>query len=154
MRNTTKHLGAMLLSLCAIFSTSCDNGEWSHYSAVGGLTCAIIYPRRLVVEGRKYRLSNSDEDLRECVGEFYGYAVNASDLEKWKEYDGNEDIIYAIDYENNIACTCTYEEGEGLVDRFMLFTVKDSTDLALYDYIHYNRCVLVNEPEKSPASND
>ena len=121
---------------------------------IDGLVCTIVRPSGLVVEGRKYELRRSDEDLRECVGEFYGYAVNASDLEKWKEYDGNEDIIYAIDYEDSIVCTCAYGEGEGLVGRFQLFTMKDSTDLALYDYLRYNRCVLVDTPEKSPASND
>ena len=148
-----KRLSAALLALCVVFATACDNGEWSQYSAIDGLVCTIVHPRRLVVDGLKYRLSNRDENLWECVGEFYGYAVNASDLEKWKEYDGNEDIIYAIDYENDIVCTCTYGEGDGLVDRFMLFTMKDSADLALYDYLRYTRFVLADEPEKSPASN-
>ena len=144
MKNKFKHAGAVFLSLCALMSTSCDNGPWGKsdlYKPIG--TASGYYPEEFVTEGKTYRPNALAEVTEECIDKFYGYLVNEFQLEKVKEFETDESVIYIVDPNNSVV-------GGGLPDhisRLSVYTIKNSSDLALYLKPIYIQCVL-EEPDK------
>lgn len=62
------------------------------------------------------------------ISNFFGYFINLEDLEKWREVDNSNDIIYVIDNNNSIF---NYDFDEKLTNRFELFLTHNQNEIAL-----------------------
>ena len=87
-------------------------------------------PTSFIFENKRYISSNVD--LNYCEKVKIGWLVNYEDLAKWKTLDNNDNIYYAISYENAI-----YRNVQDpiLKNRFELCLVKGHDEyLAVLDY--------------------
>lgn len=67
----------------------------------------------------------------ENLNVFLGYLINFNDLEKWKDFDNNSNIVYAFDYNN---CIIRIDYENKLTNRFELF----------YDGLDYKSLAVKN----------
>jgi len=63
------------------------------------------------------------------IYKFIGYLVNECDLEKWKEYDNNDNYIYAYDKNNNLQSNCAYDVSE--YDRFRMYSINNLEEIGV-----------------------
>lgn len=67
----------------------------------------------------------------ENLNVFLGYLINFNDLEKWKDFDNDSNIVYAFDYNN---CIIRIDYENKLTNRFELF----------YDGLDYKSLAVKN----------
>ncbi len=68
------------------------------------------------------------------ITSFFGYFINEEDLNKWKEIDKSDDIVYVIDTNNSIY---NYDLTGEFTNRFELFLTKNSNEIALQAHGSY-----------------
>ena len=149
MKNGFKKICMTFLSLFAVASAGCDNGPWGSSYSVGHLIAMAYYPPEFVTEGRKYRQSG-DGSVKvplESVDEFYAYLTNEFEYERVKEHFNDDSIRYIVDPTNNVCGRGT----DDIVGCLEVYTVKDSTDLAVFVTAYYVQFVLV-ESDGTDAS--
>ena len=87
----------------------------------------IFYAAALVTEfeyeGKKY-VSTYEYDSENEFDCFFGYFINASDLEKWQNYDQDDNVVYLLDSHNGLY-RATIDK---LVNRFEIYSMEGNTD--------------------------
>lgn len=79
-----------------------------------------------VHEGKKYVETDECDENNEfnC---FFGYLINAEDLEKWQNYDRDDSLIYVIVSHNGLYNKA--DDGSGrLANRFEIYSMEGNTD--------------------------
>lgn len=92
------------------------------------------FPDTLVLDGVEYELYEgygSGTMPASEVTDFFGYWINAEDLEKWQEYDGDEDIVYVIQEDNSLYHVDSSGE---LSDRFDLYWTVNEGQIAVREF--------------------
>lgn len=69
------------------------------------------------------------------ITSFFGYFINEEDLNKWKEIDQSDDIVYVIDTNNSIY---NYDVTGKFTNRFGLFLTKNPDEIALQRHGNYS----------------
>lgn len=124
---------------CFAFVSACSSDPYWDRSVIQR-PCNGFYALEFTVEGKFYRVDSYVEVPDQDVGSFYAYLINVKDEEKWREYNNDDAILYIIDERNNNAGGCG-----PLPDRWMVYTMKDSVDLALDLCNWYIRCLYLGE---------
>lgn len=86
-------------------------------------------PNTFIFQEKEYFEDRENKDTNFIV--FLGYLINFKDLDKWKEFDNNPDLLYAFDYGNS---TYRLDYENKLTNRFEIFyNGTDFENLALKD---------------------
>ena len=99
--------------------------------------CINAIPGAFVFCDKEYHASNHEKVTEADVGPLFGYFVNARDLDYWRSYDGDGSLNYVVDDSNHIKRS---DLGEFFADRYELFYINESENLALFvvpSYIVY-----------------
>lgn len=84
-------------------------------------------PNSFTFQEKEYFIDRENKDA--SLVTFLGYLINYNDLDKWKDYDNNPDLLYAFDYGNSLL-RIDYENK--LSNRFEIFyNGKDFEKLAI-----------------------
>ena len=87
-------------------------------------------PNSFTFQEKEYFIDRENKDT--SLVTFLGYLINYNDLDKWKDYDNNPDLLYAFDYGNSLF-RIDYENK--LSNRFEVFyNGKDFEKLAIKDF--------------------
>lgn len=80
------------------------------------------YPNNFVCYDKEYVVANNESSYS---GNFeqIGWLINNKDLDKWKDIDKDENIVYAVSMENAVE---RYSVDENLKDRWQLFGKKSN----------------------------
>lgn len=80
------------------------------------------YPNNFVCYDKEYVKANNESSY---YGDFeqIGWLINNKDLDKWKDIDKDENIVYAVSMENSVE---RYSVVENLKDRWQLFGMKSN----------------------------
>lgn len=133
--------GLLILPLAVLMISAIGGCNDSESSSASLDLHVYTLPGTLVFDGLKYVCDSFSEYVPTSeIGDFIGYWINAEDLEKWQEYDGDEDIVYIVQ-EDNILHHFSYT-GE-LSDRFELYWTVNEGEIAVHawseDFLSYQR---------------
>lgn len=133
--------GLLILPLAVLMISALGGCDDSGSSSASLDLHAYTVPIALVYDGVEYVCDSFSEYVPTSeIGDFIGYWINAEDLEKWQEYDGDEDIVYVVQ-EDNILHHFSYT-GE-LSDRFELYWTVNEGEIAVHvwpeDFLSYQR---------------
>lgn len=93
----------------------------------------LIYclPQEFYYDGMYYEMETGIRLEDSDITDFFGYFINLEDLEKWKEKENSNDIIYVIDNDNSIY---HYDLTGELANRFELYSTHNENEIALKAY--------------------
>ncbi|MCM1131779.1 MAG: hypothetical protein NC310_08770 [Roseburia sp.] len=81
-------------------------------------------------EGKKF-ISTDIRDSKNEFDCFFGYLINAEDLEKWQDYDHDDSLIYVLDTHNSlyrVDITGKY------TNRFEIYSMDNNADALAISY--------------------
>ena len=108
-------------------STSSNTNDGSNSSET---MLVSSLPNSFTFQEKEYFIDRENKDT--SLVTFLGYLINYNDLDKWKDYDKNPDLLYAFDYGNSLL-RIDYENK--LSNRFEVFyNGKDFEKLAIKDF--------------------
>lgn len=108
-------------------STSSNTNDGSNSSET---MLVSSLPNSFTFQEKEYFIDRENKDT--SLVTFLGYLINYNDLDKWKDYDNNPDLLYAFDYGNSLF-RIDYENK--LSNRFEVFyNGKDFEKLAIKDF--------------------
>ncbi|MDE7106296.1 MAG: hypothetical protein K2O22_03935 [Anaeroplasmataceae bacterium] len=93
----------------------------------------IFYAAAIVTEfeyqGKKY-VSTYEHDTENEFNCFFGYFINASDLEKWQNYDQDNNLVYVLDSHNSLYRA----DIDKFINRFEIYSMEGNTDAFAISY--------------------
>lgn len=97
----------------------------------------INYPSGLRYERNTYRIDYNKEVTYDDVTGFLGYWINADDLEMWQEHDGDEDMVYVLEENNDLVYYNVLYEVINDDLRYKLYWTENEGQIAMWDLKFY-----------------
>ena len=136
-----KIIDFLLLTISCVSTSFCSKNNSGSYSKNNGEP-DIFYvgsiPNNFVCYEKEYMLHKSNANINSLEFKQIGWLINYKDLEKWKEIDRDDSLVYAVSMKNEVERN--YHGNDNLVNRYELYCKKtDETILAVTDMIYIEK---------------
>ena len=129
----TKIIHFLLLTISCVSTSFCskNNGEPDIFYE-GSI------PNNFVCYEKEYMLHKSNANFNSLEFKQIGWLINYKDLEKWKEIDRDDNLVYAVSMKNEVERN--YRVNDYLFNRYELYCKKtDETILAVTNMIYIEK---------------